>query len=140
MILIWACIMDSNKTCGLVKILCNAVRFVSSGQGSLRMISRRGRLTGRIKSFKIVLPLTGSFLRLPLLLTLSHYFVVDLWSIRVLDSRSHIVRHYEALAIQEDETRCSKTQSVRLHDSEMVYRANYAEVPYRRCNWDEGAI
>ena len=99
--------MGSNKTCGLVKTLCNAVPFVSSAQGSLRMFSRRGRLTGKIKRFKIVLPLTGSFLRLPLLLTLSHYFVVDLCSIRVLDSRSHIVRHYEALAIQEDETRCS---------------------------------
>lgn len=44
--------MDSNKTCGLVKTLCNAVGVVSSGQGYLRMFTRRGRLTGRIKSLE----------------------------------------------------------------------------------------
>lgn len=130
--------MDSNKTCGLVKTLCNAVGFVSSGQGYLRMFSRRGRLTGRIKSF-IILPHTGSFLGLRLYwLYLAacrrSLFHSCIWPM------SHIVRHYEAIAIQEDETRCSRTQSVRLHYSEMISRANYAELPYRRCNWDEGTI
>lgn len=133
--------MDSNKTCGLVKTLCNAVGFVSSGQGYLRMFTRRGRLTSRIKSLKFSYHSPARFWAcvfywLYLAILSSIFILFAYWT----DPRSHIIRHYEAIAIQEDETRCSRTQSVRLLDGEMIYRANYAEVPYRRRNWDEGAI
>lgn len=132
--------MDGNKTSALVKTLCNAVGFVSSGQGYLRMFTRRGRLTGRIKSLKFSYHSPARFwgcLFYWLYLAIfgrSSLFYSRIWP------RSYIIYHYEAIAIQEDEAQCYRTQSVRLLDIEMIYRANYAEVPYGRCNWDEGAI
>lgn len=104
------------------------------------MFSRRGRLTGRIKRFEILLLFAHLLLGLSLLLALSRYILLIFDYSRICSKVACSSPLWDYGYSGTRRNPVFQNTFCKISRYKMIYRANNAEVLHRRSNWDEGTI